>query len=365
MRNNNTKANKGEWSEFYAFLKILEQRQLPAADKNLNPIAGKFFVFQKVIREEKDESVKVYDFPENGPEIIITNETGLILKKVSRENLKSKTLSIFKKIKAGKSAAFEIPEAHAVMEEFLCTKVKASNDKKADIVAVIYDRISETMPMLGFSVKSMIGGASTLLNAGKTTNFVFSVDGFRGTVDAINIIDGKSKIRNRLSAIIEQGGVLSFDHVSNDAFASNLKNIDTAFPKFIAQMLVDYFLGKASSVIGLVNELSKNDRFNKEFGLSSSGYELKIKNFLDSVALGMVPSVEWDGFTKAHGGYIVVKEDGEVLCYHLYNRDEFRSYLYENTKFESASSTRHDYGTLYEKDGRLFFNLNLQIRFLR
>jgi type II restriction enzyme len=44
---------------------------------------------------------------------------------------------------------------------------------------------------------------------------------------------------------------------------------------------------------------------------------------------------------------------------------EFLSYLFENTKFESASTTRHDYGVLYEKENKLFFNLNLQIRFLK
>ena len=365
MGNNNTKANKGEWSEFYAFLKILEQRQLPAADKSLNPIAGKFFIFHKVIREEKDEPIKIYDISESDTEILVTNEDGSVLRKISGGELNSKTLKIFEKIRSGKSAAFEIPEATAVMEELLCTKVKASNAKKADIMAVIYDRISETMPMLGFSVKSMIGGASTLLNAGKTTNFVFKVDGFTGDIKKVNNIVSKSKIRDRLSAIIKMNGTVSFDHVSNEAFASNLKNIDTAFPKFVAQMLLDFFLGKESAVSGLVNELTKNNGFNEEFGLSLSGYELKVKNFLDAIALGMVPSTEWDGFTKAHGGYIVVKENGDVVCYHLYNRDEFRSYLYENTKFESASSTRHEYGTLYEKDGKLFFNLNLQIRFLK
>lgn len=365
MENNNTKANKGEWSEFYAFLKILTERQLSAADKNLNPIAGKFFVFHKIVREEKNEPIKIYDISKSGTDILITNEDGVVLKKISSENLNSKTLTIFEKIKGGQSAAFEIPEAKAIMKEFLCTKVKARNNKKADIVAIIYDRISETMPMLGFSVKSMIGGASTLLNAGKTTNFVFKVDGFHGDVKKINKIIGKAKIRGRLSAIIENGGVLSFDHVSNEIFASNLKNIDTAFPKFVAQMLLDFFLGKELTVSGLVNELTKNRAINEEFGISLSGHELKVKNFLDAIALGMVPSVEWDGFTKAHGGYIVVKENGDVVCYHLYNRDEFRSYLYENTKFESASSTKHDYGTLYEKDGKLFFNLNLQIRFLK
>ena len=131
---NNTTANKGEWSEFYAFLKILDERQLPAADKNLLPVEGKFFVFNKIIREEKDEPIKIYDFSESGSEVIITDEVGKIIKKVSNRNLNSKILSIFEKIKSGKDSSFEIPEAKDVMEEFLCTKVKASNNKKADIL---------------------------------------------------------------------------------------------------------------------------------------------------------------------------------------------------------------------------------------
>lgn len=364
MENINVRANKGEWSEFYAFLKILEQRQLPAADKNLEPVVGKFFVFKKIIRKEKGEIKKIYDISEPDKKILITNEHGSLIKKVSSENLNSKTLNIFEKIKKG-SSSFEIPEAKEIMEEFLCTKVKAGSDQKADIVAVIYDRISETMPELGFSVKSMIGGASTLLNAGKTTNFIFKVKGFNGPIEEVNNIGSKSKIRDRLSAIIGKGGILLFDRVASGTFASNLKDIDTAFSKFVAQMLLDFFLGKESTIKGLVGELEKNEEFNKEFGLSLSGYEIKVKNFLDAIALGMVPSVRWDGFTKAHGGYIVVKEDGEVVCYHLYNRDEFRTYLYENTKFESASSGRHEYGKLYKKDRDYFFNLNLQIRFLK
>ncbi|MFH1402330.1 MAG: HpaII family restriction endonuclease [Patescibacteria group bacterium] len=37
----------------------------------------------------------------------------------------------------------------------------------------------------------------------------------------------------------------------------------------------------------------------------------------------------------------------------------------KNCKFESAGTTRHKYGRLYEEDGKLFFKLNLQIRFLK
>lgn len=358
-------ANKGEWSEFYAFLKILENGELSAADKNLEIIEGKSFIFDKVIREEKDAGVKIYEILKSETLILITDENGKELKRIDINKIGSKTLSIFNKIKERKGSAFKIDEAEKLMNELLCTKVKADNMQKADIVAIIHDRITEAKVPLGFSVKSMVGGASTLLNAGKTTNFIFKVKGFSGEIDDVNSITGSSKVRDRLSAIIANGGALSFVKVARESFDSNLKKIDTAMPRFIARMLYAFFTTDKTTTKDLAGLLPKDEIFKGEFGLSVSDYEYKIKNFLDAVALGMVPSKEWDGFTRAHGGYIVVKEDGEVVCYHLYNRDEFRSYLYENTKFESASTTRHNYGILYKKDGELFFDLNLQIRFLK
>jgi HpaII restriction endonuclease len=83
------------------------------------------------------------------------------------------------------------------------------------------------------------------------------------------------------------------------------------------------------------------------------------------VALGMTPGKEWDGFTKTHGGYIIVKEDGEIVCYHLYNRDEFQEYLYNNTRLETPSTSRHKFGSIYTENGSRYIKLNLQIRFLK
>lgn len=357
--------NKGEWSEFYAFLKILEERKIFAADKNLEIIDGKFFVFHKIIREEKDEAVKIYDISQAPAQVLITDEDGRLLKEFDSDSLKEKTLKIFERIKNEKSRSFNIPEAEDLMKELLCTKVKASNAKKADLVAIIYDRISKTMPMLGFSIKSMVGGASTLLNPGQTTNFIYEIKGFGGNAREVNAIQTKAQIRDRVRKITGQGGVFEFVGVSNEQFETNMKMIDTALPEFIAQMLLDFFSNAHRTVADLTEELSKNENMKEKFGLSLTNYEYKVKNFLDAVALGMVPSKPWDGFSKAHGGYIVVKENGDVVCYHLYNRDEFRSYLYENTKFDASSTTRYGYGGLYEKDGKLFFNLNLQIRFLK
>lgn len=357
--------NKGEWSEFYAFLKILEEKRLFAADKNLEIIDGKFFIFHKIIREEKGEETKFYDISQSGTQVFITDKDCVLLKKFDTTQLKEKTVRIFERIKNTKSRSFNIPEARDLMEELLCTKVTANNSKKADLVAIIYDKILRITPMLGFSIKSMVGGAATLLNPGKTTNFIYEIKGFKDDIEKINAINTGSQIRDRVSEITERGGIFEYVGISNEQFESNMKMVDTVLPEFIAHMLLNFFLSSERTVASLTEELSKNEHINKKFNLSLINYEYKIKNFLDAVALGMVPSKPWSGFSQAQGGYIVVKENGDVVCYHLYNRDEFRSYLYENTRFEAPSTTRYDYGKLYKENGKLFFKLNLQIRFLK
>ena len=63
--------------------------------------------------------------------------------------------------------------------------------------------------------------------------------------------------------------------------------------------------------------------------------------------------------------YIIVREDGEVLCYHLFNRNEFETYLINNTKFETASTSRHEFGSIYKDNGKYYIKLNLQVRFIK
>ena len=155
------KANKGEWSEFYAFLKILDERKLFAADKNLEIIPDKFFVFRRVFRTEAGADEKIFDIRNEG-EILILDKEGKTLKKLSGEELPSKVATIFRKIKASEGTTFEIKEASDLSQELLCTKIKAGNYTKSDIEAEVFDRITDTVVPLGFSVKSAIGGASIL-----------------------------------------------------------------------------------------------------------------------------------------------------------------------------------------------------------
>jgi type II restriction enzyme len=81
-------------------------------------------------------------------------------------------------------------------------------------------------------------------------------------------------------------------------------------------------------------------------------------------ALGMTATSRWKGKFDATGGYIIVKEDGELVCYHIYNLNDFQDYLLENTKLESPSTSKYEYAKVYEEKGDYYFRLNLQIRFI-
>lgn len=152
----------------------------------------------------------------------------------------------------------------------------------------------------------------------------------------------------------------SFEIEHTEKFANNLMLIDSRMEEIIAQVLICYYRDNISDCKDIINKLEEENplRFpNKGF------YEFKFKKFLCSVALGMMPSKEWDGHDEANGGYIIVSSDGDVLAYHIYNRDYFEKYLLDNTKLERGSTSRHGFASLYKEDGKIYMNLNLQVRF--
>ena len=51
------------------------------------------------------------------------------------------------------------------------------------------------------------------------------------------------------------------------------------------------------------------------------------------------------------------------LSNHIYNRYFFEQYLLDNTILDKASTSRHEYMSLYEENVEMFIKLNLQVRF--
>ena len=215
--------------------------------------------------------------------------------------------------------------------------------------------------IVGFSIKSELGSPPTLLNAGRTTNFIYSIENINVQyIPQINSINTKTKIIDRMNAIKNAGGSLVFEKMENETFRDSLIMIDSQMPLIVAEILSGYYFGFASDCAGLIDYVSRTNPLN----LFPDFYNHKFKDMLCAIALGMKPATRWNGEDDATGGYIIVKTDGDVLAFHIYNRDSFRNYLMNNTRLERGSTTRHGFGTLYEEDSKIKIKLNLQIRFI-
>ena len=256
----------------------------------------------------------------------------------------------------GGSRAFEIPGSDTIMNELACTKISAPSTDKTDITMQIHDINTGYEPICGFSIKSELGSAPTLLNASGATNFVYEVSGISDELaEQINAIDSKTKILDRIQMITENG-TMKYSHMKNKVFSGNLMLIDTYMEEIIAHLLLLYYQNQATDSDKLIRIIEEQN----PLGYPRKGiYAYKFKKFLCSIALGMMPSKEWDGHDEANGGYVIVKDNGEVLAYHIYNRDAFEKYLLNNTKFERGSTGKHGFATLYMENGKRYINSNL------
>jgi type II restriction enzyme len=353
--------NKGEWSEFYTFLKIIADRQLVGADENLIQLQEIFYPVLKIIRNEASGQ-RGYEFVDDRRVRII--EAGSEIAIVDSSDLKSKISTIFEEIKNNTQRTFSVPVAEELMVRFKAERLNAGNARKEDIVLQIHDRNTGMKPEVGFSIKSMLGSSATLLNASGATNFTFEIENLsKDLIPEINSIETRSKVRDRLKSIVSAGGKIKYHNADSPIFERNLRKVDTILPEIIAELLLAYYADKGPTLAKLLEHLHEGDTKILNFNLDKSDYEFKLKALLHNIALGMVPNTPWDGLLRAHGGYIIVREDGEIVCYHVYNADDFRSYLFKNTKLETPSTDRHEYGTLYEEEGKVYLKLNLQIRF--
>lgn len=350
--------NKGEWSEIYTLFKLLGDGKVHAGDAEMNKL-DLYYPILDVIRQES--CLKEYK-PDTEKNIVIVLEDGTEMARFPMQRFRDESKALLLEIGKASDRAFSVEQAENFMTEIGCEKLKAKSQDKADIHIVIHDLRTHMKPNLGFSIKSQLGHASTLLNAGMTTNIRFRVEGGINAdlAKTINEIPGHLE---RMKTLYDFGFSLRYDDVEHPTFRNNLLFIDSNLPNFIGRCLIEDSLEKSTDIRNIVTKVSEEN----PFGYSGSNvlmyYEHKMKQLLLASALGMTPAKEWNGRYDANGGYLVVKDDGEIVCYHFYNQNDVEDYLYNNTKFDRPSRDRYKYGSVYEMDGEFFFDLNLQIRF--
>lgn len=353
--------NKGEWSEIYALLKLLSEGQVHAGDVDMN----KLDLFYPILSIIRNESYKYEYFPHKENSIVLINEDGRKYASISMSRFAEASEVLLTSIKEQKKSSFELPDTEVFMKEIGCTKLKAPSTDKADIHIVIHDLRTGMTPDLGFSIKSQLGSASTLLNAGTTTNITYRITGTQLTDKEIEDLNTIPSHLPRMQALFSKGCTLEYFDIDHPTFKNNLLFLDTCMPDFIATcLLVDSQSNSTSSIIDCVEAVAKLNPFNFKGNNIGAFYAHKMKVLLLDVALGMTPAKEWLGRYDANGGYLVVRRDGEIVCYHFYNRNDVEDYLYNNTRFERASRKRYNFGKIYRGEDRLLYiKLNLQIRF--
>lgn len=359
------KGNKGEWSEAYTFFKLLGDGVLYGADSELNKIPDVFYSVIKIIRSQKEgieynrnEKIEILDLQNN---LLMTkpiSEMNMVADEILTYTVNSKTTT------------FEIPSITSVLEEMSITTLKAPNTDKRDITIKIHDALLGSEPTLGFSIKSQLGSPATLLNASKATNVTYKLKTPLSTTD-IEKLEDTPTLSAQLAEIYRYNNSLEYDSFDHPKFKRNLLMIDYGLLEIYADLLKVYFLKKDnygnamdSKISTLITGVANNDPLNIEQDCFAF-YSYKIKELLTNIALGFTPATIWDGSYDATGGYIIIKDDGEIVCYHIYNRNEFRNYLFNNCKLDTPSRTKHGFGTFYNENGETYIKLNAQIRAIK
>lgn len=358
------KGNKGEWSEPYALLKLLADGKLFLGDDNFEKILNSGYNIIKIIRHEKDTSLE-FSF-EN--EFVLVKE-GLESYLIPLKDIIENSQSCFDSINSKKNqkGPFEIPKVEAFLSTLSIKTLKAKSKLKNDITIKIQDPNTFLTPDLGFSIKSQLGQPSTLVNPSGATQFTYVITGKALTDDQVSEINNIQVFSKKIELLNKYGSRLEFEIVDHEIFRSNLQTVDFNFDKILAEILLLYYSNSIrgnNSIAKFVKQIEEKNSIGYNLNINSSIYEMIVKKFLTDYALGMRAGEVWKKNYQATGGYLIVKKNGELICYHFYFTKNFEDYLFKNTKLETPDD-RIGFGKIYEENGKQKIKLNLQIRFIK
>lgn len=231
-----------------------------------------------------------------------------------------------------------------------------------------------------FEIWNISDSSSTLLNAsGDNTNFVYEVV---GPMD-----DEKMEHFNNLFKEVKRKGKVCYDIATNDRMqylhkiGCDIRFFDTAkqlaktnlikcggmeMPAIVAGMLKEFYfenLSGPTSMEDCIKYLADNDVAGYGFDDLEETYHSKIAQLLLCTFTGMRLGSPWNGRQAVNGGYIVVKNNGDVVAFHSTIADEFKDFLVAKMLMESPSHSRHKDMVIYKEGDRYFLKLALQLRF--
>ena len=345
-------ANRGEWSELYAVGYLLTRGGGFAADEFTKLDKSIFYKVLQIVDNPTGMSETIYKLQDEEIEI---HQNGVAVIRIKKENIAPKVAELLKDLlRQSDSAAFELASGQELMRLIRKEKMSASSTLSADLHLVLEDFETRTAtPKKGFSIKSEIGSPATIFNASRGTGLTYRITG-RGTPKTFEKV---SAVKTNVKELVRNGFALEFEGFDNPTFEKSLKNIDSNLPSYLATLLLAYTHSKTTQIDKICALAFPDSEQNSEMKIQ------KIKKFLSAASMGLKAGTEWTSYPEDFGGMLLVKRDGDVLFYYLYNMKKFEKYLFNNLRLETPSASKHGFGQVYKDGNAYFMKLNLQIRF--
>jgi type II restriction enzyme len=345
-------ANRGEWSELYAIGYLIIKGGGYGADEFTKLDPSIFYKVLQIVDNPSGQSETMYKLNDKDVEIF---QNGIVVIRVAKDQIVTKVSSFFEELLLQRgSPAFSLTSGQELMNLIHKDKLSASSALTADLHLVLEDMETKNeTPRKGFSIKSEIGSPATIFNASRSTNLTYRIIG----KEKPKPFESVSAVKANVKSLINQGFTLEFKKFDNPTLERSLKNIDSNLPEYLARVLLAYTHStttKMNKVCDLAFPVT-----DPESGLKIQ----KVKKFLSAASMGLKAGTEWSGYPEDFGGMLLVKRDGDVLFYYLYNMKKFEEYLFNNLRFETPSATKHGFGQVYQDGDGYFIKLNLQIRY--
>ena len=345
-------ANKGEWSELYAIGYLITRGGGYAADEFTKLDPSIFYKVLKIVDNPSGQLETIYKLHDQEVEV---QQNGVAIIRISKEEIKVKVKTFFDDLLEHSQAhAFTLQSGKELMELIRKEKLSASSSLTADLHLILEDVETKTeTPKKGFSVKSEIGSPATIFNASRSTNLTYKIVG-KGEPKPFQKI---SAVKANVQNLVDQGFSLKFERFDNPTFEKSLKNIDSNLPEYLAEVLLAYTHSTTTKMDKICEIAFPESKPDSELKIQ------KVKRFLSAASMGLKAATEWSGYPEDFGGMLLVKRDGDVLFYYLYNMKKFEEYLFNNLRFETPSAPKHGFGEIYKEGGNSYLKLNLQIRY--
>ena len=370
--------NKGEWAEFYVMLKLLGEGKLYTANALLQRNIDNYLNIVKVIREESDTGVIDYIVDDERDVVQIRKrDTGELLEEVHKTLFDETANTLFININRQRGSSLPAPASVCAFARIIYVNqpkapaVKALERQfggKNDIFIEVRDPSTSIKSIMGFSIKSKFGQAPTLFNAGTTSQMLYEVmscnDGIMETFN--NFVADNKREWGRCKEYVQNNGInLDFVSAMYQTYQDNLSLVTESMPRILGWCFKDTMMGidvdnrilETCDRLAIANPLDKSN--------PDVFYKKILKDYLMAGFTGMTAGQVWDGEEQVNGGYIVVMDDGEVLCYHSNDREAFRNYLFKNTHFEYVSAKKYKWSFIFKEDNHYYLPINASVRFCK